>query len=172
MTITDPAVRQLKFYLRNLEKQIVEVDQRVARVVMHGKVIKDGVRKQGDDWQVQLELGRDENDKPVESPWVGVANERRGGHGGEIDVGRRGIIDRRSRVVLADVLGERDIAKSETHRHRAIEHARANLGERKQRIGIDFAGRRDHPMGDDLGDGGKRLMLYSRPPPRPARRRT
>ncbi|MBB5046791.1 hypothetical protein HNR60_001539 [Rhodopseudomonas rhenobacensis] len=72
MSITDPGVRALKRHLRNLEKQIVEVDQRVARVVMHGKVKKGGVRKQGDDWQVQLELARDENDKPVESPWVAV----------------------------------------------------------------------------------------------------
>ncbi|MFZ5736857.1 MAG: hypothetical protein ACOY6K_08255 [Pseudomonadota bacterium] len=72
MSITDPDVVAFKRYLRGLEKQIVEVDQRVARVLMHGKVIKDGVRKQGDDWQVRLELGRDADDKPVESPWVTV----------------------------------------------------------------------------------------------------
>lgn len=72
MTTIDPDVVQFRRYLRALEKQIVEVDQRVARVVMHGKVIKGGVRKQGDDWQVRLELGRDADDKPVESPWVPV----------------------------------------------------------------------------------------------------
>lgn len=72
MSVTDPDVSAFKRYLRGLEKQIVEVDQRVARVLMHGKVIKDGVRKQGDDWQVRLELGRDADDKPVESPWVTV----------------------------------------------------------------------------------------------------
>ncbi|NEW96916.1 hypothetical protein [Rhodopseudomonas sp. BR0G17] len=72
MTTIDPDVAQFRRYLRGLEKQIVEVDQRVARVLMHGKVIKGGVRKQGDDWQVRLELGRDADDKPVESPWVAV----------------------------------------------------------------------------------------------------
>lgn len=72
MSITDPDTLAFKRYLRSLEKMIVEVDQRVARVLMHGKVIKDGVRKQGDDWQVRLELGRDADDKPVESPWVTV----------------------------------------------------------------------------------------------------
>lgn len=72
MSITDPDIRAFRRYLRNLEKQIVEVDQRAARILMHGKVIKNGVRKQGDDWQVRLELGRDEKDKPVESPWVAV----------------------------------------------------------------------------------------------------
>ncbi|MGX7745891.1 hypothetical protein M9H71_24930, partial [Rhodopseudomonas parapalustris] len=72
MSITDPDIVAFKRYLRGLEKQIVEVDQRVARVLMHGKVIKDGVRQQGDDWQVRLELGRDADDKPVESPWVTV----------------------------------------------------------------------------------------------------
>ncbi|KPF98808.1 hypothetical protein IP86_10790 [Rhodopseudomonas sp. AAP120] len=72
MTIVDPDVLALKRYLRGLERRIVEVDQRVARVVMRGKVIKDGIRKQGDDWQVKLELGRDADDKPVESPWVTV----------------------------------------------------------------------------------------------------
>lgn len=71
MTITDPDVRAFKRYLRELEKRLVEVDQRVARVLMHGKVAK--VRKQGNDWQVMLELGRDpETNQPVESPWVPV----------------------------------------------------------------------------------------------------
>ena len=67
--ITDPQVRQLLRYLRTLEKRVGEVDQRVARVVMTGKVLK--VRAAGDDWQVKMEIGRDpETDKVVESPWV------------------------------------------------------------------------------------------------------
>ncbi|PZA12467.1 hypothetical protein DNX69_10865 [Rhodopseudomonas palustris] len=71
MSITDPQVRALKQYLRNFEKRLVEVDQRVARMIMRGKVAK--VRKQGDDWQVKLEIGRDpETDKPVQSPWAPV----------------------------------------------------------------------------------------------------
>lgn len=67
---TDPDVRALKRYLREIEKRIVEVDQRTARVIMRGKVAK--VRKAGDDWQVKLEIGRDADDKPVESPWAPV----------------------------------------------------------------------------------------------------
>jgi phage baseplate assembly protein gpV len=71
MAITDPAVRELKRYLRNLEKRLLDVDQRVARTIMRGKVAK--VRKKGDDYEVKLELGRDpETDRVVESPWSPV----------------------------------------------------------------------------------------------------
>lgn len=71
MAITDPSVRELKRYLRNLEKRLLDVDQRLARTVMRGKVAK--VRKKGDDFEVKLELGRDpETDQVVESPWAPV----------------------------------------------------------------------------------------------------
>ncbi|NJL32991.1 MAG: hypothetical protein HC893_02990 [Chloroflexaceae bacterium] len=63
--------RRLIEKLRAIEKRLVEVDQRLARVVLHGKV--SDLRQQGGDWQVRLEIGRDpETDAVVKSPWVPV----------------------------------------------------------------------------------------------------
>lgn len=63
--------RQLVEKLRAIEKRLVEVDQRLARVVLHGKVSE--VREAKGDWQVRLEIGRDpESDAVVKSPWVPV----------------------------------------------------------------------------------------------------
>lgn len=63
--------RRLIEKLRAIEKRLVEVDQRLARVVLHGKVTE--VRQQQGDWQVRLEIGRDpESDAVVKSPWAPV----------------------------------------------------------------------------------------------------
>lgn len=67
----DPNLRRLETYLRGLEKRIVEIDQRLARVVLTGKVTE--VRKEKEDWQVRTELGKDaETGEVVKSPWVPV----------------------------------------------------------------------------------------------------
>jgi phage baseplate assembly protein gpV len=63
--------RRLIEKLRAIEKRLIEVDQRLARVVLHGKVTE--VRQQQGDWQVRLEIGRDpESDAVVKSPWAPV----------------------------------------------------------------------------------------------------
>jgi phage baseplate assembly protein gpV len=69
--MTDPYIRRLETYLRALEKRLVDVDQRVARILLRGKVTE--IREAQNDWQVRLEIGRDpETDEPVMSPWVPV----------------------------------------------------------------------------------------------------
>lgn len=60
----------LKRRLDAIEKRLVEQDYRLARTLLHGKVSE--IRKQGEDWQVRLELGRDDDDGAVLSPWVPV----------------------------------------------------------------------------------------------------
>ncbi|WP_170145872.1 phage baseplate assembly protein V [Rhodoplanes elegans] len=69
--MSDPYVSRLEKYLRTLEARLVEIDQRVARIVLSGKVTE--VREQNDDWQVRTELGKDPaTGEVVKSPWVPV----------------------------------------------------------------------------------------------------
>ncbi|MDC7787362.1 hypothetical protein PQJ75_13555 [Rhodoplanes sp. TEM] len=68
---SDPNLRRLETYLRRLEARLVDVDQRLARVVLSGKVTE--VRKEKNDWQVRTELGKDpDTGAVVKSPWVPV----------------------------------------------------------------------------------------------------
>jgi phage baseplate assembly protein gpV len=67
----NPYMRRLAMRLDRMEKRLVEQDQRLARTILRGKV--SAVRKQEGDWQVRLEIARDQDSGDrVLSPWVPV----------------------------------------------------------------------------------------------------
>lgn len=60
--MTGPLSRRLDA----IERRLVEQDQRLARLIMPGKVAAVDAER----YRVRLELGRDDQDAPVLSPWV------------------------------------------------------------------------------------------------------
>ncbi|CAA0101303.1 Uncharacterised protein [Starkeya nomas] len=61
--------RKMENRLTMLERSLGDAHQRIARVMMPGKVAE--IRSVGNDWQVRLDLGLSaDQDKPVLSPWL------------------------------------------------------------------------------------------------------
>lgn len=66
----DPALGALTRRLDRIEKGLTEAHQRLARVVMHGRVSE--LRKVREDWHVRLEMAQGADGRPVLSPWTPV----------------------------------------------------------------------------------------------------